>query len=58
MGEKKIESLWDLEDAIAFMKVSRSTVYELMAKKKIRYHKIGRKTRFVPDELKADVKKL
>lgn len=58
MGEKKIKELWTMEDLIAYLKMPRSTVYELVAKKTIPVCKLGKHQRFVPDDVEMAIRKL
>ena len=58
MGEKKIRELWDIDDLQKYLKLPRSTVYELVALGKIPVVKLGKHRRFIPDEVETALRKL
>lgn len=47
------ESLWDANDVAAFLKVSRSWVYQKVASNLIPFVRIGGLVRFVPEHVRA-----
>lgn len=49
------EDIMTFKEAIAYLKLSRSTILRLMVKEKIIGHKIGRQWRFYKSELRACV---
>jgi excisionase family DNA binding protein len=58
MGEKKARELWNFNDLKGYLKMSRSTVYQLIAQGKIPHIKIGRHMRFVPEDVERAVRKM
>lgn len=58
MGEKKLRDLWTIEDLQAYLKLPRSTVYMLVAEKKIPVVKLGKHRRFIPEEVENALRKL
>lgn len=57
MGEKKVKELWNIDDLSDFLGMPRSTTYVLVSSGKIPSLKIGKHRRFIPDEVKAALKK-
>lgn len=55
--ELPTDRLWKVEDAIAYLDIPRSTFYMLMANGKIPKIKIGKHTRFLPEQIQAWAKK-
>lgn len=58
MGEKKQRELWRFDDLLAYLKIPRSTVYQLIATGKIPYVQVGRHKRFVPDDVERAIRKM
>lgn len=58
MGEKHIESLWDIKDLMAFTKIPKTTLMLYVAREQIPSIKIGRHRRFIPDDVRKALKKL
>lgn len=58
MGEKKQRELWTFQDLLSYLKIPRSTLYQLIATKKIPFIQIGRHKRFVPDEVERAIKRM
>ncbi len=58
MGEKKVvQGLWSVDDVIAYLNVPRTSVFVLVSQGKIPSIKIGRKRRFIPEEVERAIKK-
>jgi excisionase family DNA binding protein len=49
---KKLESLWNVADAAAFLNTSRNAVYKLVERKQIPHFRLGRKVLFDPAKLR------
>lgn len=58
MGEKKVRELWTMEDLQKYLKLPRSTTYLLVAEGKIPSIKLGKRRRFMPDEVELALKRL
>lgn len=58
MGEKILRPLWSMDDVIKYLGVGKTMAYQLVGTGKIPSIKIGRKRRFLPDEVERAVKKL
>jgi excisionase family DNA binding protein len=50
-----LEKYLNTTEAATFLKISKSTLYKLVMRKEIPYHKLGRRTLFDTDELIAFV---
>jgi excisionase family DNA binding protein len=47
------DGLWDANDVAAYLKVSRSWVYQKVAAGLVPYVRVGGLVRFVPDDVRA-----
>ncbi len=47
------EGMWDASDVAAYLKVSRSWVYQQVAASKLPCRRFGALLRFVPEEIRA-----
>jgi excisionase family DNA binding protein len=54
---KPNERLWNMEEAMEYLGVSRSAFYRLMAIENLPSLKVGGKLRFIPEQLQAWAKK-
>lgn len=53
MGSVDTERLYTLQEACAFLRCSRTTLYRLIAEKKLRAFKIGASWRFRAEDMEA-----
>lgn len=53
----KEDRLWSVDEAIEYLGIPRSTFYMLLARGEIKKIKIGKHTKFLPELLKAWVKR-
>lgn len=53
----KEDRLWSADEAIQYLGIPRSTFYMLLARGEIKKIKIGKHTKFLPELLKAWVKR-
>ena len=51
-----LEPLLTFKEAMAYLRVSRSTLYRLMASQKVPSHKVGHNWRFYASELQASIR--
>jgi excisionase family DNA binding protein len=51
-----LEPLLTFKEAMAYLRVSRSTLYRLMASQKVPRHKVGHNWRFYVSDLRASVR--
>jgi len=58
MGEKKQRELWTVKELAAYLKISRSGVYVLVATGKMPFIQIGRHKRFIPEDIEKALRRL
>lgn len=55
--ESKPEGMWDAEEVAAFLKVDKDSVYRWVAQGRLPSVKVGRLTRFRPEDVRSVAEK-
>lgn len=53
MAEIKEDGLWDAGEVAGFLKVDKDSVYRWVAQGRLPFVKVGRLTRFRPDDIRS-----
>jgi excisionase family DNA binding protein len=57
MGEKKQRELWTFDELCAYLKLSKSTVHLYIAEGFIPFVTVGRRKRFIPDDVEKAIRR-